>query len=44
MAPIYQTYLLQTGSALHETDGTFSFAMADWDGDGHPDLFIIKKI
>jgi hypothetical protein len=39
----YQNYLLQTGTAQHETDDSFAFAMANWDGDNRPDLFIIKK-
>jgi len=43
MAANYQNYILQTGTPLHETDETFAFALADWDGDNRPDLFIIKK-
>ena len=39
----FQQFILQTGTALHETDGTFAFAVADWDGDGKPDLIAIKK-
>jgi len=34
----YQQFSLQTGTALHETDGTFAFAVAD-----NRDLFAIKK-
>ncbi|MFZ2452530.1 MAG: VCBS repeat-containing protein [Methylovulum miyakonense] len=39
----FRQYLLQTGTPLHQTDGNFSFAVADWTGDGRPDLFVIKK-
>ncbi|MDP9221750.1 MAG: VCBS repeat-containing protein, partial [Actinomycetota bacterium] len=39
----FQSFLLQTGTALHETDFTFEFAVADWNGDGRPDLVAIKK-
>ncbi|MEU7137145.1 VCBS repeat-containing protein [Streptomyces sp. NPDC046261] len=39
----FQRFVLQTGTALHETDGTFSFALTDWDRDGRPDLVAIKK-
>ncbi|MCD9193454.1 FG-GAP repeat domain-containing protein [Streptomyces albireticuli] len=39
----FQRFVLQTGTALHETDGTFDFALADWDRDGRPDLVAIKK-
>lgn len=35
--------LLQTASALHETDASFQFAVTDWNGDGRPDLVAIKK-
>ncbi|MDD5273867.1 MAG: VCBS repeat-containing protein [Methylovulum sp.] len=43
MAATFQNYILQTGTALHETDDTFAFALADWNGDSRPDLFNIKK-
>lgn len=43
MASNFQNYILQTGSGLHQTDHNFAFAMSDWDRDGRPDLFIIKK-
>ena len=36
-------FILQTGTALHETGNEFSFAMSDWDRDGKPDLVAIKK-
>lgn len=39
----FQTTLLQTDTALHNTDGTFDFALADWDRTGRPDLVAIKK-
>ncbi|CAI7640315.1 unnamed protein product [Penicillium manginii] len=39
----FQSFILQTGTALHETDDTFEFAVGDWNGDGRPDLFAIKK-
>ena len=38
-----QQFILQTGTALHETDDSFAFAITDWDGDGRPDLVAIKK-
>lgn len=41
--PSLQQFILQTGTVLHETDETFAFAMADWDGDSRPDLIAIKK-
>ncbi|KAH6869554.1 hypothetical protein B0T10DRAFT_281052 [Thelonectria olida] len=40
---VFRNFILQTGTALHETDSTFDFAMADWNGDGRPDLVAIKK-
>ncbi|KAJ5500051.1 hypothetical protein N7453_009102 [Penicillium expansum] len=39
----FQTFILQTGTPLHETDNTFSFAVGDWNQDGRPDLFAVKK-
>ncbi|MCA6095216.1 VCBS repeat-containing protein, partial [Streptomyces sp. SCA3-4] len=39
----FQRFVLQTGTALHETDGTFAFTLADWDRDGRPDLVAVKK-
>jgi len=33
----------QTPTPLHETDETFRFLVADWDGDGTPDLVAIKS-
>ncbi|KAJ5188418.1 hypothetical protein N7491_004743 [Penicillium cf. griseofulvum] len=43
VAPSFQKPILQTGTTLHNTDDTFDFAMADWNGDGRPDLVAIKK-
>ncbi|MEJ3750488.1 FG-GAP-like repeat-containing protein [Actinomycetes bacterium KLBMP 9797] len=39
----FQSFLLHTGTALEQTDGTFDFALTDWTGDGRPDLAAIKK-
>ncbi|OQD77414.1 hypothetical protein PENANT_c104G07427 [Penicillium antarcticum] len=39
----FQNFILHTGTALHNTDETFDFAMTDWNGDGRPDLVAIKK-
>jgi len=39
----FQDFILQTGTALQETDDTFAFAMGKWDADSKPDLFAIKK-
>ena len=36
-------FILQTGTVLHETYSNFDFATADWNRDGYPDLFAIKK-
>ncbi|KAH8647919.1 hypothetical protein BX600DRAFT_443257 [Xylariales sp. PMI_506] len=39
----FTQFILQTGSALHETDQSFQFIVTDWNGDGHPDIVAIKK-
>jgi FG-GAP-like repeat len=39
----FQQFILQTGTALHPTDQTFDFAVADWDNNTRPDLIAIKK-
>ncbi len=39
----FQRFVLQTGTALHETDATFDFGLADWNRDGAPDLVTVKK-
>src|SRR5262245_52231329 len=36
-------FLVYSGTALHETGDDFAFAVADWNGDGHPDIIAIKK-
>jgi hypothetical protein len=40
----FKTWLLHTGTPLGETgtDGRWSFAVGDFDGDGHPDLYIVN--
>jgi hypothetical protein len=39
----YKQWVLQTGTALHETDDTFSFALVYWNPDFYQDLMAIKK-
>ena len=39
----FQRFILQTGTALHETWDNFTFRVGDWDHDGYPDLIAIKK-
>jgi hypothetical protein len=39
----FQKFILQTGTALHETDNNFAFDVGDWNGDGIRDLIAIKK-
>ncbi|KAJ5481789.1 hypothetical protein N7475_000601 [Penicillium sp. IBT 31633x] len=39
----FQNFILQTGTALHNTDDSFVFVMTDWNGDRRPDLVAIKK-
>lgn len=39
----FGTPLLQTGSMLQETDASFEFEVADWNGDGRQDLVAFKK-
>jgi hypothetical protein len=39
----YRDFILHSGTALHRTDGTFTFAVADWTRDGRPDLVAVKK-
>ncbi|RYC78783.1 hypothetical protein BFJ63_vAg18343 [Fusarium oxysporum f. sp. narcissi] len=43
VAPNFQSWILHTGTPLHETDNTFQFTFTDWNGDGRPDLVAIKK-
>jgi len=40
----FQTFLLQTGTILHETNGTFSFCLGDYNRNGVLDLYAIKKL
>ncbi len=39
----YQSFIVQTGSALHVTDSSWEFGFGDWNRDGRPDLFGLKK-
>ncbi len=39
----YSKFVFQTATGLHETDGQWKFALADWDGDRRPDLFCIRR-
>ena len=39
----FTKFILQTDTALHETDDTFAFAMGPWTAQSKPDLFAIKK-
>lgn len=39
----FRSYILQTGTALQETDDTFAFGIGNWDADSKPDLFAIKR-
>jgi hypothetical protein len=39
----FQRFILQTGTALHQTDVTFDFAVADWNKDHWLDILAIKK-
>jgi hypothetical protein len=39
----YQEIAFQAQTSLHQTDDTFQFALADWNGDGSDDLVVIKK-
>jgi len=39
----YKNFILHSETALHRTDGTFEFAVADWTRDGRLDLVAIKK-
>ncbi len=39
----FQSFILHTGTALHETDNTFDFCYADYNNDGAKDLIAIKK-
>lgn len=39
----HKEYSLHVGTGLHETHENFVFKLADWNGDGIPDLWAIKK-
>lgn len=39
----YKKYSLHVATGLHETHRNFTFRLADWNGDGIPDLWAIKK-
>ena len=39
----FQTYLLHTGTALHETGDNFQFLLGDFNKNGKLDLYCIKK-
>jgi hypothetical protein len=39
----YKNFILHSDTALHKTDGTFEFAVADWTRDGRLDLVAFKK-
>ncbi|RYN79148.1 hypothetical protein AA0117_g3840 [Alternaria alternata] len=39
----FKTVKLHTQNALHETDSKWDFVVADWNGDGKPDLVAVKK-
>ena len=39
----YQNFLLQTGTALHETNENWQFCLGDYNRDGHLDLYCIAK-
>lgn len=38
----YRTYVLHAKTELHATDASWHFRLADWDGDGIPDLWAIR--
>ena len=39
----FHSFLLQTGTKLHETDKNWKFCLGDFSGDGKLDLYCIKK-
>ncbi len=39
----FQSFLIQTGTALHETDQNFTFGVGDYNRDGIKDIYAIKK-
>lgn len=40
----FQSFLLHTGTKLHETDGNWKFGLGDFNGDGCLDLYCIAKV
>ena len=42
-ASSFQRLLLHTATALGPTDDRYAFSVADWNGDGRPDLVAIQK-
>jgi hypothetical protein len=42
-ATSFQRLLLRTGTALGPTDDRSSFSVADWNGDGKPDLVVVQS-
>ena len=39
----FQSWLMQTGTILHETEDNFNFCLGDYNNDGYLDLYAIKK-
>jgi hypothetical protein len=39
----FQPLLLHTGTVLDPTDERHTFVMADWNGDGRPDLVVVQR-
>ena len=39
----FQSFLLSTGTGLHETSSTWDFAVTDWNSDGRPDLLGVVR-
>ena len=39
----FQSFLLHTGTILHECEDYFQFCLGDYNNDGHLDLYVIKK-
>ncbi len=42
-ASSYAEFTLHNGTALEQTDKSTEFAVGDYDSDGHPDIYAIKK-
>jgi len=39
----FHTFIMQTGTGLHETDGNWDFGVSDYCGQGKKDLYCIAK-